>query len=517
MDWMTLYTGLSLFVFGILFWCLSPKCLQCYFVLAIAMLATYTLEKQLYATSLLEIRHPTGHIYDNTKWLLKTSECLRNESKLAVEAVRKAFLQEKHVQVIKEGLAEVAQAFNQLRDGVRDLGDLFRSAAKWLESKGVSCDATADIPYRECKDAIASAREDCVERVRKAGVSGIVGICNVTLIANFVCDFVKPFAKEVCQNMAPVMVHGLDDFKRKIDQQIEEYVKMRVGFHFKVNTSTGVEDKLVGELEKLDTLMHSRMEIFKVMLSTIEHFMSSHWVLVLNLGAPLCYQLCYCCSIGYDNCYIWKRLEKSKKIPAELKIRPLRWDEKSRYYIVPSVMPTWSHFKKIVIHALLSLELWLPLIVVNCDELFTNSLLRAHDRSHKMMDNFDGKLFEVKKPETVMGFSKVVSVVLEFIEQIQEMADFKRFKKCIYEVPPYDYDKNVFVVLFIVRIWISYFRIMLCYVPNWICSHFHEQRARVRYRFLRMKILCERLDENLIDGSVDLESQDSDDENNGNE
>ena len=479
--------------------------LVCWWALCLLSIFTLSLETQLLVKLYLELGHVTDHSAQCVQWLGDSSMCLRQESAEALQRIKEALLQEDQVKKFTRAIEVVKSAFDAMKKAAENVKGFFSGCLSWLDARGLTCMDMTKKVYDMCMKSVENSIKNCESTV----ATGFKAICQVVRAGELACMVFKPVAGFVCKTIVPAVLDGLERLRKLIAAKIANFTRMRVMFEFKKVLSTGVSDFYSAQWEKMNWIIHTHMRPFKQMQILFQRIMDNY-TYILNYGFPLCYLLCFRFSKSFDNLYIYSGQESSNKMPTSLKLRPLNYREKLKYKVVPSFWPNKYQAKRIFAGIFLSMEFVMPIFTIFNDVRFTNSLLAMHEKSHQMLDDFQGELFRIPNTAEKEGFSSIVRGMLESLERFQKAADFKQFKRCVIEVPPYNYTIHMFVVLFLLRLWISYFKVMFNWLPNWICSYIYARTvARERFLCLKMKILDERIDQQLKYGDMDSEDEES--------
>ena len=459
-----------------------PIYIKCYIALTAALLLTPILFAGISLKTTIELRHPVGHIREDAEFVIRLTQCFVQETRLAINASRQAFLEERHIQSVYQGITSLKKIFDSLSQSAEEFRQLIGSSLTWLDQRGISCDVMASAPYRNCITVCLEARKNCSTQL----VAGAAFFCDITKVCDAFCNTVKGLAKGACNNMVQNALTNLDRYKMTLKEATIQHTSLRAAFQFSLNVTSNVRDHYVSRWENLkeslDQQTKSVTAVMQVVLQVLQ--IAVPCIIVIY---PIWYALLFRYgSNNFQNNFIDPDLENQERTP----LFPLTPNEALEYQLMDRWTPTCTQLRPIIRRYLATTIL--IGIVLSLDWTCTCVVSRLHRYLSQILESVGGKIFHFQRVPKPEGMAQIVDIFTELLDKIQTAADFGRTRHCLIETPPtINYSHYPFVLatsLLLILFWIA----KQCNLPAMVCARFDENRHLERHYYIRNKILMQR-------------------------
>ena len=344
-----------------LIWPLLTNNMRVYCALAPAVLTSFTLYLQMTALAYTETLLALNHLQRLATTTLTISECLNNETIRSLHLINKSLFQLEQISEVKSSIEDVTDYFEKVNDNQIRFKDSLMAIVEWWDTTSMSCDKVKSRPYEACRMACERAKVNCYNE-------GFAFLCNIVDLAKSVCEVIN-FDSSMCSSFRGFVYNSLDWLKDVVVSIIDQFIRMRIGIRFSLQTSSEVENQFNTAWIKLkeDMVQASRtlVESYLFMRKVISYsgvFIITTW--------PLTYMVRYhYASLSFDN-------------------------KRKRPFNVGEVVNAVFMVDVIIIATILLLDLYLTRLFHEC-HLFIGDYFRSSS----------GKLFEIKLKSNSKGYT----------------------------------------------------------------------------------------------------------------
>ena len=475
------------------FWYWLPKVAQQYLSLFVALALTgYWLATVTVIKSTFELRHPLDHMQQNTKSIMRTAECVVNETRKGVAASRQAFVEDKHVSKMIQGIGVISHAFSAVGTSAKELHHLIGESLAWLDHRNISCETMASQPYLNCLKGCQEARARCVK-------FGAGYLCEITKIADAVCGMIKTLARGVCSQATQLALKNIDSYKASFEETVIQHTDMRINMKISFNGTTAVSDQFA--IKWAEFVSHNNFNNLK----NIVYFILNNWniiALLILFAQPVYYSIRFR-SIQFDNYYIdedFTREVVEGLDCTEIQLLPLRPQEVKKFIVIKGfssdyslpIRPTTSQCLQIIWQVVSKITFFLVVIVLAVDWIFTYYLQKGNAYFATTFESLPGNLTSIHRNKQSEGLADIIDVLYDILDEMQQAANPSRLSKCFKNQPIDIYNPAPFLMAQLLLLFLTYARVMWKYLPAAVCSTHGRKRCRMRYYHLEKEILLNR-------------------------
>lgn len=492
-------------------WPFMPGPLRAYVSLIATMPGGHVFNIQMTVVTYMEATKALRHIQKLTVIPLEMAECLKEETAYSMQLVRRSMFSESHVEDMNRGITEVAASFDKVQKAQDRFRDAIERGFRWLESKGMSCRQTLELPFIRCQHEVKRREESCSNEnytafaAQNGYSSYIASPCIAWAIE-------KPFLQGACSALRTLgsaacgifseerITEFLLGIRDRIAAWISSAIRMRVGILFEMHSTGYVADELANAWAPFKAALNTGSNILSFLYEFTTVYVLKHMGAVVLILWPFKYLLFYNRGpLNYDNKYVPEEEQEielqrtNEDTPDELRYLPLQiGGETKKLQMIPAWISSPAEIAKLVRSLIFVADFIVILAILLGDFYYTKLVDGIYFGSIHLFNRYQGNIFDVNRQPYAKGMQYIGQIILEQLDRLQQAAGLGRMVACARRAPPIDYSYEIYVVALFFRLYYLFSQIKLAWLPSMICARYNRLRHKQRMRCLKARTLLHR-------------------------